>query len=797
MSEDRVTIEIDGKPLQARKGAMLIEATDEHDIYIPRFCYHGKLSVAANCRMCLVDVEKAPKLLPACATPIVDGMKVHTRSAKALDAQRATMEFLLINHPLDCPICDQGGECELQDLAMGYGADLSRYNEGKRVVKDKNIGPLVQTDMTRCIHCTRCVRFGEEIAGLRELGATGRGEHMEIGTYVERAMRSELSGNVIDLCPVGALTNKPYRYSARAWELRQADSIAGHDCVGSHLHYHLKGALIKRAVPKENPDLNEVWLADRDRYSCHGLYVEQRLSEPMIKDNGEWRAVSWDTALERVRDGLRAVIDAAGAAQLGGLIAPTATLEELYLFQKLLRALGSNNIDHRLRQIDFSDQDSAPSYPSLGCTLADLEQHDAVMLVGSNVRQEQPLINHRLRRAALHGARLSVIGSVDWDFNWPATHKLIVTPAELVTTMVSVLKALAEQGDSDLAHAARGIVAALDLPTDAEAEAVAFDMLKADRGIILLGPLVQAHPQFALLRAVAAMIAKLCECQLGYLSDGPNSAGAWIAGALPHRGPGAEPCDNPGYTSAEMMANGLQGLLLLGLDPELDCWDPAAAVRLVRDTGFVAALTAYRSELLDQHADVLLPMALAPENEGCFVNCSGLWQSFGAAATAPSEARPAWKILRVLATLMEIDGFDFQECAEIRSELAEYADQSPPDNIEYWQLPDVWERETPKGIQRITALPPYSVDPLVRHSQPLQDAQADSAAVVRVHPNLAKLAGVEHGQGVVVRQQDGVGRWRLAVDAAVPDGCVLVPAGQPQGAGLGGWFGDIVLLRGK
>jgi NADH-quinone oxidoreductase subunit G len=797
VSDDRVTIEVDGKPVQARKGVMLIEVTDEHDIYIPRFCYHKNLSVAANCRMCLVEVEKAPKPMPACATPVVDGMKVHTRSAKALDAQRATMEFLLINHPLDCPICDQGGECELQDLAMGYGADVSRYNEGKRVVKDKNIGPLVQTDMTRCIHCTRCVRFGEEIAGLRELGATGRGEHMEIGTYVERAMHSELSGNVIDLCPVGALTDKPYRYSARAWELRQADSIAGHDCVGSNVHYHIKGRSIKRAVPKENLGINEIWLADRDRYSCHGLYAEQRLSEPMIKDNGEWRVVSWDTALERVRDGLQGVIETAGPEQLGGLIAPSATLEELYLFQKLLRALGSNNIDHRLRQIDFSDQDSAPVYPSLGCTLTELEQQDAVLLIGSNVRQEQPLINHRLHRAALHGARLSVIDCVSWEFNWPMAQRIIVPPAALVSSMVAVLKALAEHGDSELAHAARGIVAELDLPANADAEAIAFDMLKAERGIILLGPLVQAHPQFALLRALAAMIANLCDSRLGYLSDGPNSAGGWIAGAVPHRGPGGERCDNPGHTSAEMIAGGIQGLVLLGLDPELDCWDPAAASRMVRDAGFVVAVTAYRSALLDNNANVLLPMALAPENEGCYINCNGTWQTFEAAAPAPGEARSAWKIMRVLATRMEIEGFDYQDCGEIRAELVAHAEQPPPNNREHWHLPDSWGREKPKGIQRVTALAPYSVDPLVRHSQPLQEAQADSAGVVRVHPNLARLAGVAHGHEVVLRQTDGAGRWRLAVDAGVPDGCVLVPAGQTQGAALGGWFGDVVLQRGN
>ncbi|MGH8458044.1 MAG: NADH-quinone oxidoreductase subunit NuoG, partial [Nevskiales bacterium] len=408
MADDLITIEVDGKPLEARKGQMLIEITDSNGIYVPRFCYHKKLTVAANCRMCLVDVEKAPKPLPACATPVMPGMKVQTRSQRARDAQKAVMEFLLINHPLDCPICDQGGECELQDLALGYGRDVSRYQENKRVVKDKDIGPLVQTDMTRCIHCTRCVRFGEEIAGLRELGATGRGEHMEIGTYIEKSMVSEMSGNVIDLCPVGALTSKPFRYSARAWEMQQSAGIAPHDAVGSNIHFHIKRNQVKRVVPAENESINEVWLSDRDRFSYEGLYHPDRLTVPMIREGDAWREVDWETALQFAHTGLQQVLEE-GADHIGALALPTATLEELYLFQKLLRGMGCHNIDHRIRQVDFSDQDVAPAFPWLGMDIAGMDKLDAVLLIGSNVRKEQPLINHRLRKASLRGGSMLVV----------------------------------------------------------------------------------------------------------------------------------------------------------------------------------------------------------------------------------------------------------------------------------------------------------------------------------------------------------------------------------------------------
>jgi len=491
MRDDRVTIEINGRSFEAAKGDMVIQVADEAGIDIPRFCYHKKLSIAANCRMCLVEVEKAPKPLPACATPVMDGMKVFTDSPLALRAQRSVMEFLLINHPLDCPICDQGGECELQDVAMGYGRGVSRFVERKRVVADKNIGPLIATDMTRCIHCTRCVRFGEEIGGMPELGATGRGEHMEIGTFIERALVSEMSGNVIDLCPVGALTSKPFRFRARAWEMRQRDAIAPHDAVGSNIHVHVHGNRIMRVVPRENETINEVWISDRDRFSYEGLYHEDRLTEPMLKRDGEWRAVDWETALDAAVEGLKGVRSRHGAGRIGALLSASATLEELYLAQKLARGIGSANIDHRLREVDVSDQDDAPSYPWLGIPIDALERLEAVLLVGAYPRKEHPIINHRLRKATLAGADVMVLGPPTPGHNYQVAEAIDVGPTGMQAALAGIAAALGN------ASAAEGVEVA-----DVHRR-VAERLRNAERSALLVGPTVAMHPQAARLPSAA------------------------------------------------------------------------------------------------------------------------------------------------------------------------------------------------------------------------------------------------------------------------------------------------------
>ncbi|HJR68687.1 MAG TPA: NADH-quinone oxidoreductase subunit NuoG, partial [Gammaproteobacteria bacterium] len=437
-----VNVEVNGVPHKARKGQMIIEVTDLVDVYVPRFCYHPKLSIAANCRMCLVEVEKAPKPLPACATPVTEGMKIFTRSKRAISAQKATMEFLLINHPLDCPICDQGGECELQDLAMGFGRGVSRYTEKKRIVKDKNLGPLVSTDMTRCIHCTRCVRFGQEIAGIQELGTTGRSEHMEIGTYIEKSVDHELSGNIIDLCPVGALNNKPYRYSARAWEMVAKPLVSPHDCAGSNLFGHVLRGKLRRVVPRDNEAINESWLSDRDRFSCHALYSGDRLLTPRVKHGLNWVEVGWQDALGAAVAALKKATEEGGASGLGSLVSPSATLEELYLLQRITRHLGSDNIDHRLRQRDFRDQAGDPRALLLGCSIADLDTRQGIFIVGSNLRMEVPIIAHRVRKAARKGASVAFLNPAAYEYHFEATH-VTASPDAFVANLAAVLAAAA------------------------------------------------------------------------------------------------------------------------------------------------------------------------------------------------------------------------------------------------------------------------------------------------------------------------------------------------------------------
>lgn len=790
MSEDIITIEVNGQSLPARKGAMLIEITDANNIYIPRFCYHPKLSVAANCRMCLVEVEKAPKPLPACATPVFDGMKVFTRSRLAVDAQQAVMEFLLINHPLDCPICDQGGECELQDVAMGYGRGVSRYTERKRVVKDKDIGPLVQTEMTRCIHCTRCVRFGEEIAGLRELGATGRGEHMEIGTYVEKSMISELSGNVIDLCPVGALTDKPFRYSARSWEMRQYPSIAPHDSVGSNVHVHVKGQIVKRVVPAENEAINEVWLSDRDRYSRSGLHSPDRLLTPLVKENGEWQEVDWEIALAMVRDRLQAILDRDGADAIGGLAAPWATLEELYLFQKWLRGMGVRHIDHRLRQADFRDDSHAPAYPALGQPLAELEHADAVLLLGSYPRKEQPLVNHRLRKAALRGASIMALNPVDFDFNYELAVRCIVAPSRMTVALAGIAGALLENGGAN--ESLRRLVAGVE--PDEVQRAMAERLQQAERPTVLLGMQAIGHPEFSTLRALAGEIATMTGARFGYLPEAANSNGAWLTGVIPHRGPAGEAIDTPGLDACRQLQDPRKAYLLLGMEPALDCWNPQVAVAALEQAECVVAFCAYRDPVLLEHAEVLLPMGLFTETAGSFINAEGLVQTFNGAVAPPGMARPAWKVLRVLGNVFDLEGFEYQAADEVTTEINAVLSPVVADN-NTWLLPAELVAPSAVEFERISWVPTNSLDPLVRHAAPLQ-ATADTAdGHVHVHPGDAARLGCGTGDRLRVQQSGRIAELPVQLNASLPSGCIMIHAAQPVSAELGGWFGSVELQR--
>jgi len=771
MSDDKITIEVDGQSLEATPGQMLIEVTDAAGITVPRFCYHKHLSVAANCRMCLVEVEKAPKPLPACATPVMDGMKVFTRSPLARAAQKGTMEFLLINHPLDCPICDQGGECELQDVAMGYGSDVSHFSERKRVVRDEDLGSLIATEMTRCIHCTRCVRFGGEIAGIREMGATGRGEHMRIGVFVEKSVASELSGNIIDLCPVGALTSKPFRYQARAWELIQRDTIAPHDGVGSNLHLHIRRDRVLRAVPKENEACNQTWISDRDRFSYAGIYSSDRLQKPMLRDNGTLREADWDEALQAATKALKDTT----AGRLGMLVSPNATLEEAYLGGKLLRGLGSNNIDHRLRQSDFRGDAADPKLPWLGQRFADIENNDATLLVGSWLRKDQPMLNHRVRQSWLNGGAVMAINPVAYDFNYELDVDVVCTPSEMVTELA-------------------GIAAALDAATEGvqveadKAHSSAAELLKnAEQGSIILGTAAMMHPDFALLRKLAANIAAAADVSWGTVGFGANDSGAWMAGALPHRAAGGAASE--GANAQAMLGGACDTLVLLGIEPEGDAADPRAMAKALQDCS-VVALSAYLSPALKEHADVILPIGTFAETSGTYVNLQGDAQSFTGAVAPLGEARPAWKVLRVLGNLADLDGFDYLDSSEVRDQVLGLCEGMQPDN-------SLGDQAAPAAtahngaVQRIGGVPMYSSDAITRRSLALQATPDAWQGGARISQSLADSLSLADGDRIKITQGEDSAEMSVSVDDCVADNCVWLPAGISDSAGLGCSFAEI------
>ncbi len=789
--EETVAIEVDGKPIRVRKGAMLIEATDAAGIDVPRFCYHRKLSVVANCRMCLVQVEKAPKPLPACATPVADGMKVWTASERALDAQQGTMEFLLINHPLDCPVCDQGGECELQDVALGYGEGISRFTEAKRAVADENLGPLIATDMTRCIHCTRCVRFGTEIAGVKELGATGRGEDMRIGTYVGRAMTSEMSGNVIDLCPVGALTNKPARYTFRPWELIQQPTVSLHDCIGSNIFMHERRGRIMRVVPRDNERINETWISDRDRFSCCGLYSEQRVMVPLIKRGGVWEEADWDAALPAAVSALRHVVEDHGADQLAGLVSGYATLEEQYLVQKLVRGLGSPHVDHRLRQLDFSDQDAAPVMPWLGQSLEQLEELDAALLVGSNVRKEQPLAAHRLRKATLQrDARVSFVNARRFDWHFDVDHEIVARPDALVDALGAVAAAVAERSGTHPPDELKAVARA-DRVGDAE-RAVAAALVDGAAATVLLGDQALNHPRAGALRRLASAIAAMAGARFGYLPEYANAGGAWLAGAVPHRGPAGRAPERAGDDALSLWRSPRRGYLLTGVEPEFDSTDPIAATAALQGADAVVAIAPFATEAMLQYADVILPGTVFAETDGTHVNAEGLWQDFAAAGTPPGEARANWKILRVLANELGVSGFDYFAAAEVRRELKEQCRELRLDNTVGGPV----SADAPgEGLVRYGDVPMYSVDPLVRQSEPLQAAADAGRAVVRIAPADAERLGLGEAERVVVGQDGRDLVLDLVIDDRIAVGCAWIPQALTATTTLGVAFGGVELQR--
>ncbi len=719
MAEEFVNIEINGKPVKARKGEMIIRVTDANGEYIPRFCYHDKLPVAANCRMCLVEVEKAPKPMPACATPVMEGMKVFTRSPKAIGAQRAVMEFLLINHPLDCPICDQGGECELQDLSLGFGRDYSRFHERKRSVPDENLGPLIATDMTRCIHCTRCIRFTEDIAGIQELGMIGRGEQMKVRRYIESTVDHELSGNVIDLCPVGALVSKPYRFTARAWEMNAVPLVSPHDGAGSNLYGHVLRGRLMRVVPRQNETINEVWIADRDRFSYEAIYSPERLERPMVREGGQWVETDWETALARAAEGLRA-----RAASLGVLASPSSTIEELYLAGRIARGLDSANIDCRLRQGDFCDQAADPRFPNLGMRIADVDSLQGLLVIGSNLRREVPILAHRVRKAARAGAKVALVNPTVFPYHFPVTEYLESAPSAQVADLAAILGAAAQlSGKSAPTYLMPAVQAATIGP---QHRAVAAALANGEKRAVWLGALALRHPRYAELRALAAAIAQVTGASFGVLAEGANAAGAYLAGAVPHREAGGKAAATCGLTAGEMLGKALRSYLLLGTEPWLDAREDTR--RTLAQAEFVVAVTPFASDALREIAHVLLPAGTFAETSGTYVNLEGVWQSQTGAAAPVGEARPAWKILRVLGNLLDLAGFEYLSSDAIRDELAGLCGASTA-----YSAPGYTGSHpvTAAGaVAAVVDIPMYQIDGLVRRAPSLQKTREGRTSAV-------------------------------------------------------------------
>jgi NADH-quinone oxidoreductase subunit G len=771
-----IEIELDGKKVSVAAGSMVMHAADAAGTTIPHFCYHKKLSIAANCRMCLVDIEKAPKPMPACATPVTQGMIVRTRSEKALKAQKAVMEFLLINHPLDCPICDQGGECQLQDLAVGYGAAASRYEEEKRVVFHKDVGPLVSMqEMARCIHCTRCVRFGQELAGVMELGMQQRGEHSEISTFGGQTIDSELSGNMIDICPVGALTSKPFRYAARTWELSRRKSISPHDSTGANLVMQVKANKVLRVVPLENEDVNECWIADRDRFSYEGLNGDQRLHQPMIKQGGQWQPVDWNTALGYVADGLKRIKADHGVSGIGALASAHRTVEELHLLGQLVRGLGSENIDYRTRHADFGNQAPAGSAQWLGLPIAALSTLERVLVVGAFLRKDHPLFAQRIRQSARKGALVMSLNAVHDDWAMPVATRVTAAPDAWAQALADVASCIAS---------AKGLPAPAPGVGHADAQAVATALMSGERKAVLLGNAAAQHPQAAQLLALAQWIGAQTGASVGYLTADANTVGAQLVGAMPRA---------DGLNAGQMLSQPMKALLLLDVEPVLDAANAAAAQQALAGSGLVVVLTSFKDARVE-HADVLLPIAPFTETAGTFVNAEGRVQSFHGVVKPAGDSRPAWKVLRVLGNLLGLPGFDQETSEQVRTEalgdLSQLADRL--DNRSNAAIALVAQTS---GLQRLADVPIYAADSLVRHAASLQRTVDARPPVASLPTSLWRELGLTVGDAVRVSQGDASAVLPAQEDSTLADKVVRVPAGHVDSATLGAMFGTLTVEK--
>ena len=709
-----IEIELDGKKVDIVEGSMIMHAADKAGTYIPHFCYHKKLSIAANCRMCLVDVEKMPKPMPACATPVTQGMIVRTKSDKAIKAQQSVMEFLLINHPLDCPICDQGGECQLQDLAVGYGGSSSRYEEEKRVVAVKDVGPLISMqEMSRCIHCTRCVRFGQEVAGVMELGMSHRGEHAEIETFVGQSVDSELSGNMIDICPVGALTSKPFRYSARTWELSRRKSVSPHDSTGANLIVQVKNNKVMRVVPLENEEVNECWIADRDRFSYEALNGDERLTTPMLKQGGVWKSVDWQTALEYVANGLKQIKADHGAQSIGALVSPHSTLEELYLAGSLMRGMGNDNIDYRLRNAEFAAHDSVKNIRWLGTSIASLSRLQRVLVVGSNLRKDHPLFALRIRHAARMGCAVNAINSVAYDWAMPIANTMLSGSPTWAQALAEVAAAIALE---------KGVAAPVVATPGDVANAIAKSLLGGERKAILLGNAAAHHAKAESLLALANWIGEQTGATVGYLTEAANTVGAQFANAMPGAG---------GLNAGQMLSGGLKAALLLNTEPEFDSAAGIAGAQALGKCQMVVTLSPFKANM--GFSDVLLPVAPFSETPGTFVNAEGRLQSFHAVVKPLGDTRPAWKVLRVLANLLSIPGFDEDSAQAVLAKVAGSGSAETshvPGNRLSNTSQAAMDMSAAIGVPAVASI--YALDGVVRRASSLQmtaDARQASAGV--------------------------------------------------------------------
>ena len=768
-----IEIELDGKKVEVQEGSMVMHAADKAGTYIPHFCYHKKLSIAANCRMCLVDVEKAPKPMPACATPVTQGMIVRTKSDKALKAQQGVMEFLLINHPLDCPICDQGGECQLQDLAVGYGSSASRYQEEKRVVFHKDVGPLISMEeMSRCIHCTRCVRFGQEVGGQMELGMIHRGEHSEITTVAGDTVDSELSGNMIDICPVGALTSKPFRYSARTWELSRRKSVSPHDSTGANLIVQVKNNRVMRVVPLENEDVNECWIADRDRFSYESLNSDDRLTQPMVKQNGEWQVTDWTTALEYVGRSLTEIKREHGAASIGAIGSAHSTVEELHLLAKLVRGLGSQNIDHRVRHADFTAPEGVRW---LGTSIASLSTLQRVLVVGSFLRKDHPLFASRLRQATRKGAKVHSLHAVQDDWLMPLASSITVAPSAWVQTLAEIAAAVAAE---------KGATAPVSANVTDAAKAVAASLLSGERKAVLLGNAAAQHPQASGLLSLANWIGEQTGASVGYLTEAANTVGAQLVGALPGEG---------GLNAQQILTGSLKAVVLLNTEPAFDAANPAAAVRALQGASLVVALTPFKNAALDV-ADVLLPIAPFSETSGTFVNAEGRVQSFHGVVKPLGDTRPAWKVLRVLGNVLGLDGFAQETSEEVRAEaLGDVA--AIPVRLGNKTSASAKPAATSTGLERVSDVMIYATDSLVRRATSLQLTKDARTPVAGLPSALWAELGLNGTAAVRLKQGDAIAVLSAQLDPTLAANAVRVPAGHPATAALGSLFGPITVEK--